>query len=94
MAILKLIKLPRSEGYRQENNITYEVFDISDMLPTPAVINIPKQPDRFYLKFLDPVEFAPDPVILEDYRNTEIFRWNYTPSLGEVFDKCRELGIA
>jgi hypothetical protein len=34
-----------------------------------------------------------DPVYLRDWHEHDLFVWNYTPSQGEVFDKCRELGL-
>jgi hypothetical protein len=34
-----------------------------------------------------------DPVYLDDRHSRELFRWDYVPSLGEVWDKCRELKL-
>ena len=56
--------------------------DLSHMLPTDA-----------YHKGITLTWWRPvlqDPVILE-LRGTELHRWNYTPSLAEVFEVCRQL---
>lgn len=44
----------------------------------------------FGLDWWAPELFEKDPVILTRY-NKEIYRWDYIPSLGEVFEKCREI---
>lgn len=32
-----------------------------------------------------------DPIILRDSRSRELHRWDYTPSLTELFEVCKEL---
>jgi len=64
--------------------VNYE--DLSHMLPT----------DAFYkgmrLDWERP-NYNPDPVILSQigHPGRELYRWDYIPSLTEVFEKCKEL---
>lgn len=44
----------------------------------------------YRLIWWSPAVFVTDPVIL--YKNAqEVYRWEYIPSMGEVWDKIREL---
>jgi len=56
--------------------------DLSHMLPTDACHK------GMTLTWWRPE--ATDPVIL-DHRGRELHRWDYTPSLAEVFEVCRRL---
>jgi len=58
--------------------------DISRMLPTKAIDS------GYQLRWIAPESDNPDPVIL--IRNGyELYRWDYVPSMGEVWDKFAEL---
>lgn len=53
-------------------------------LPTEALYK------GYRLTWWSPDAFAIDPVIL--YKNDEeVYRWEYIPTMGEVWDKIREL---
>ena len=56
--------------------------DLSEMLPTEAYYK------RFTLTWLRPT--LADPVILEA-PGKEIYRWDYIPSLTEVFEICQTI---
>lgn len=59
--------------------------DLSRMLPTRAI-------DQGYcLRWIAPEEYKSDPVVLIR-GGWEQFRWNYIPSMGEVWEKIEELG--
>ena len=61
-----------------------EYEDLSRMLPTDA-----------YHKGMTLTWWRPeayDPVTLE-LHGRELYRWDYTPSLAEVFEVCRELEV-
>lgn len=60
--------------------------DLTDMLPTQAYNK------GMTLTWWQPeaLQIATDPVILE-LKGRELHRWDYTPSLAEVFEICRQL---
>ena len=59
--------------------------DLSGHLPTEAMN---KGCDLIWI----PPEDKRDPIVLEQ-RGKELYRWERVPSEGEVWDKCRELGL-
>jgi hypothetical protein len=56
--------------------------DLTTMVPTEAYYK------GYTLTWLRPVNV--DPVILE-HRGTEVYRWEYVPSMIEVWEKIKEL---
>ena len=73
--------------------------DLSRMLPTKAIdkgyqlkwIAAPKAMDfDCRLKWIPPEGTDPDPVVLIR-EGEELYRWEYLPSMGEVWEKVEEL---
>ena len=60
--------------------------NLSHMLPTSAY-------QKRWTLFWEPPAVEADPIILRDSRSRELHRWDYTPSLAEVFEVCKELGV-
>ena len=59
--------------------------DLTSMLPTEAYHK------GYSLTWWRPVNV--DPVILE-HRGAEVYRWEYVPSMTEVWEKIKELEVA
>jgi hypothetical protein len=66
-------------SYRFNNRV-----DITDHLPLAAVNK------GCTLEYEGPIK--QDPVYLYSHHEL-LFRWDYVPSQGEVWDKCRELNL-
>jgi hypothetical protein len=69
---------------KQENRVGRPFSDCTDMLPIEAVNK------GFTLEW---VGGKVDPVFLYDRRDRQVFRWDYVPSMGEVWEKIKKLRI-
>lgn len=59
--------------------------DLSNNLPTEAFNK------GYFLEWEEPQKV--DPVFLRDKRGTIVYRWDYVPSLTEVFEVCGKIAI-
>jgi len=59
---------------------------LDDALPTEAVNK------GYGLSWWSPAVFQRDPVFLYKH-NWEVYRWDYIPSLTEVFEVCKQLEV-
>lgn len=60
--------------------------NLSHMLPTSAY-------QKRWTLFWEPPAVEADPIILRGSRSGELYRWNYTPSLAELFEVCKQLEV-
>lgn len=73
-------------------SLTSFTEDISDMLPTSAVLKGWMLVCFYTPSYSDTRKF--DQIAIFDQNMKELYKWNYEPSLTEIFEKCQELEMA
>ena len=75
------------KSLRARNRVTLSWHILDAQLPTPAIHQ------GYMLRFVEYDYGLADPVILYDKNRRIVHEWDYIPSLTDVFELCKALGV-